>query len=159
MLLNNQQNFLLTLTLAMCLRIAPFPDVISLLNPDWVVLILIYWILALPYKTGIFSAWTVGLLTDVLTGRALGQYALIYAIIGYFSIQLYKRLRQFPLLQQSVFIFACLLFEHIMVFWIEKMQGPVQISPSFWLPVITGTLFWPFIYPCLDFVRSLGKNH
>ncbi len=158
MLLNNQQNFLLSIAFAMCLRIAPFPPLINLLNPDWILLILIYWLLALPYKTGVFSSWIIGLLTDVLTGRALGQYALIYAVVGYFSIKLYKRLRQFPLLQQSVFIFSCLLFEHLMLFWIENIQGPVQLSLSFWLPVITGTLIWPFIYPIMEFIRSFGQS-
>lgn len=111
----------------------------------------------LPYRKGVFHAWTIGLLTDVLMGRALGEYALIYAIISYFSIKLHKRLRQFPLLQQSVFIFACLLLAQLMVFLIENMQSPTVFSAAFWLPVLTGTLFWPLIHPVLHFIRSIGR--
>ncbi|MEY4767510.1 MAG: rod shape-determining protein MreD, partial [Pseudomonadota bacterium] len=65
----------------MSLRIAPFPQLIRIFNPDWVLLVLIYWTLALPYRRGVLTAWGIGLLTDVLTGRLLGEYALIYALI------------------------------------------------------------------------------
>lgn len=141
----------------MCLRIAPLPYPFSTLNPDWVLLIIIYWILSLPHKIGIFSAWTVGLFVDVLLGRMLGQYALIYAVIAYISLKLYKRLRQFPLLQQSIFICICLIFEHLMLFWIENLQSPIQISFTFWMPILTGTFFWPLIFPLLGFIRHLSN--
>lgn len=158
-MLNNHQNLVLTITFAMCLRIAPLPSAVVYLNPDWILLVLIYWSLALPYQQGVFNAWAIGLLTDVLTGRALGEHALIYALIIYICIKLHKRLRQFPLLQQTIFIFGCLLVAQVMIFWIESMRGVTRFSAASWLPVITGTLFWPFINPSLHFVRSLGKNN
>lgn len=73
--LNNTIGFfriLLTLILAMCLRIVPLSDDLALLNPDWVLLVLIYWSLYLPDRVGIFHAWIFGLFTDVLLGRMLG---------------------------------------------------------------------------------------
>jgi rod shape-determining protein MreD len=155
--LSNQQSFLLTICLAMCLRILPVPHLINVINPDWVLLILIYWTLMLPYRKGVFNAWSIGLLTDVLMGRTLGEYALIYAIVGYFCIKLHKRLRQFPLIQQSVFIFVCLLLAQILIFLIENIQSPTGFSAVFWLPVITGTVCWPLIHPALHFVRNIGR--
>jgi rod shape-determining protein MreD len=172
-MLSDYQNLIFTLVLAMCLRIAPFPQVISHLNPDWVLLVLIYWSLALPYQQGVVSAWVIGLLTDVLIGCPLGEHALIYSLIIYTSIMLHKRLRQFPLFQQMVFIFSCLLITQMMVFWLESMQGTTQIasvfggdtfkvtrhfSMSFWLSILTGTLVWPFINPVLHFIRFFGKS-
>jgi len=73
---------MLTIVMAMCLRIAPWPGFLSGINPDWVLLVLIYWTIAVPERIGIFHAWTVGLLTDVLTGRVFGQYALAFAPIS-----------------------------------------------------------------------------
>ncbi|MDI1277027.1 rod shape-determining protein MreD [Methylobacter sp.] len=144
---------MLTIVMAMCLRIAPWPSFLSGINPDWVLLVLIYWTIAVPERIGIFHAWTVGLLTDVLTGRVFGQYALAYTLIIYFCLILHKRLRQFPLPQQGLFIFFCLLFSQILLFWLKNIQHPAQLHTSFWLPVFTGTLCWPLIYTALRRVR------
>jgi rod shape-determining protein MreD len=156
MQINNHTVFfriLLTLILAMCLRIAPWPVEMAALNPDWVLLVLIYWSLAIPERVGIFHAWTFGLLTDVLTGRLLGQYALAYSLVIYICLKLHKRLRQFPLLQQGLFIFFCLLLSQLLLFFIKNLQHPAQLHASFWLPVFTGTLCWPLVHGVLRFVR------
>jgi rod shape-determining protein MreD len=133
---------ILTIALAMGLRIAPLPGALAAFNPDWVLLTLIYWSLAVPERVGIFHAWTFGLLTDVLTGRLLGQYALAYSLV-----------RQFPLIQQGLFIFFCLLLSQLLLFLIKNFQHPAQLHASFWLPVFTGTACWPLVYTVLRFVR------
>ena len=161
MRLNNYVGFfriILTLVLAMGLRIAPLPPSLAVLNPDWVLLVLIYWSLAMPERVGIFHAWTFGLLTDVLTGRLLGQYALAYSLIIYICLKLHKRLRQFPFLQQGVFIFFCLLLSQLLLFFIKNLQHPAQLHASFWLPVFTGTLSWPVVYAWLGFVSFFRRK-
>ena len=148
---------ILTLVVAMCLRIAPWPEEIAVFNPDWVLLVLIYWSLAAPEHMGIFHAWTFGLLTDVLTGRLLGQYALAYSLVIYLCLNLHKRLRQFPVIQQGLFIFFCLLLSQLLLFFIKNLLHPVQLHASFWLPVFTGTLCWPLIYTVLRYVRLFRR--
>lgn len=137
----------------MCLRIVPWSGTLELLNPDWVLLTLIYWSLALPERVGIFHAWTYGLLTDVLTGQSFGQHALAYSLIIYACLKLHKRLRQYALLQQGLFIFGCLLLSQLLFFFLKNLQHPVQITTDFWLPILTGTACWPLIYRALRYVR------
>lgn len=149
---------IVTIVLAMCLRIAPLPPTLAAFNPDWVLLTLIYWSLALPERVGIFHAWTFGLLTDVLTGRLFGQYALAYSLVIYICLKLHKRLRQFPLLQQGLFIFFCLLLSQLLLFFIKNLQHPAQLHGSFWLPVFSGTLCWPLVHTMLRFVRLKKRN-
>ncbi len=149
---------ILTIFLAMCLRIAPLPDTLAAYNPDWVLLVLIYWSLALPERVGIFHAWGFGLLTDILTGRLLGQYALAYSLVIYICLKLHKRLRQFPLLQQGLFIFFCLLLSQLLLFFIKNLQHPAQLQSVFWQPVVTGTLSWPLVHTLLRFVRLKKHN-
>lgn len=154
--MNNYYGFgkiLLSLIFAMCLRIAPLPPVLALFNPDWVLLTLIYWSLAAPERVGIFHAWTFGLLTDVLTGRLFGQYALAYSLVVYLCLKLHKRLRQFPLLQQALFIFCCLLLSQLLLFLVKNLLHPAQLHSTFWLPVITGTLCWPMVFTVMRFIR------
>jgi rod shape-determining protein MreD len=156
--LNNHQTFTLTLVLAMGLRVAPFPHFLAVINPDWILLVLIYWTLRLPYQTGVFTAWLVGLLTDVLMGRALGEYALIYAVLSYFTITGHKRLRQYPLIQQSGYVFGCLLFAQVLVFLLESVQSPTRFSVWHWLPVLTGTLLWPAVYKGLRLLSPIEST-
>lgn len=142
----------------MGLKILPLPDYLSRFNPDWVLLALIYWTLAMPEKIGVFTAWMVGVVVDVLTGRLLGQQALAYAIISYFSLKFHKRLRQYPVIQQSLFVFLCLLFSQMLTFWIENIYSITGFSLTFWLPVLSGTLFWPIVFSILRLVRSFAHT-
>lgn len=154
--MNNHYGFgriILTLIVAMCLRVAPVPGFLAIYNPDWVLLTLIYWSMAYPERVGIFHAWSFGLLTDVLTGRMFGQYALAYSLVIYISLLTHKRLRQFPLIQQSLFVFFSLLLSQLLLFFIKNIQYTAQLKPTFWLPVFTGTLCWPLVFTVLRFVR------
>lgn len=159
MLANKQaglQAYFVTILVAMSFKILPLPVMLSNINPDWVLLALIYWTLAIPEKLGVFNAWIVGLLVDVLTGRFLGQNALAYALISYACLKLHKRLRQYPVPQQSLFIFGGLLLSQVLSFWIESIQGSAKFTIAFWLPVFMGTLFWPLVYSVLRYIRQMG---
>lgn len=123
--------FAVTVAAAMVLRVMSLFPAMDIFNPDWVVLVLIYWAIALPERFGVFSAWAVGLLADVLTGRLLGQYALIYALICYFSINEHRRLRQFPIVQQCLWVFFCLLGSQCVVFGLESMRAATVCRWSF----------------------------
>ena len=150
--LNSRQSFgiyILTIILAMILRIAPWPHFIHIINPDWVLLVLIYWCLALPERVGVFNALIIGLLTDVLTGRMLGQYGLVYSLVSYICLKQQKRLYQFHPIQQCLFIFFVLLLSHMLIFWTENLQDPTVFHTSFWFPILTGTGSWPFVYVLL----------
>ena len=142
-----------SVVMAMSLNIAPWPQQVIVFNPDWLLLVLIYWTLAVPERVGIFNGFIVGLLTDVLTGRMLGQHALTYSLIAYMCLKLHKRLRQFPLIQQGLFIFLCLLISQLLIFWIENTQSATRFQTSFWLPIISGTLCWPLVYSLLRKLR------
>jgi rod shape-determining protein MreD len=149
--------FIVTIAAAMVLRVMSIWPGLDPFNPDWIVLVLIYWAIALPERFGVFAAWSVGLLADVLTGRLLGQYALIYALIAYFSIKEHRRLRQFPLIQQCVFVFFCLLGSQSIIFGMESMQAGNRLSLEYWYPVLTGTLMWPLVFSVLRYIRVVAR--
>ena len=130
----------------MALRILPLPARFETINPDWVLLVLLYWVMTTPDRIGIFNAWAIGLLVDVLTGRLLGQYALAYALTCYICIKIHKRLQYSALLQQAIMIFLILLLSQSLLFWTENIQSPTSFQIAFWLPVITGTICWPLVY-------------
>lgn len=157
---NNEQysqRYFLSMIVAMSLNILPLANVVKSLNPDWVLLILIYWTMAVPERIGVFNAWLLGIVVDVLTGRLLGMHGLIYALINYTCLIFHRRLRHYPIPQQTVFVFFCLLLSQVLVYWIENIQGTTGLGWVFWLPVLTGTLCWPFVFSGLRWFRLLGR--
>ncbi len=142
----------LTIIMAMAMTIISWPGSFAIAAPDWVLLTLLYWGLATPETASVGKAWLVGLLVDVLTGQLLGEYALAYAVAVYLSVKQHKRIRHYPVMQQSLIVFAILLLARILVFWIENIDH--QVMPlSFWLPVFTGSLVWPLVFIVLRKIR------
>jgi rod shape-determining protein MreD len=92
-----------------------------------------------------------------LTGHLLGQYALIYALISHLSITEYRRLRQFPLPQQCLFVLFSLLFGQSLLFGMESMQAANRLPIEFWYPVLTGALAWPLVFLVLRTIRVLAR--
>ena len=158
---NKQQplkGYFISLVLAMGLNIFPFSSYRKDLNPDWVLLTLIFWVLAIPERIGIFNALAVGLLVDALTGRVLGQHALVYVLIIYVCLVFHRRLRQYLLAQQAFSVFLCLLFSQIIEFMVEGIQGDTKFTLMFWMPVVIGTFFWPVIYALLGAVQIFKQT-
>jgi rod shape-determining protein MreD len=58
----------LSFFIAYLLAIVPFPEWAMNYRPEWVPMVLIYWVMALPYRIGIGSAWSAGLILDILEG-------------------------------------------------------------------------------------------
>lgn len=156
MLQNNPSTALVvavSLGVAMALRILPLPHGLFVYNPDWVLLFLIYWNMALPERVGVGYAWFVGLLTDVLTGRMLGQHALAYAVVAYFCVRLHRRLRLYPLSQQTLSALVFLLLSQLLISWTQNIRDSNAIGATYWLPSLTGALFWPMVFLMLRHVR------
>ena len=147
----------ISLVVAMVLSIVPFPFFVPVelgyLRPDWVALVLIYWIIALPHRIGFLTAWIMGLIMDVLLGNLLGQHALAFVVIAYISLNLYQRLRMFSVWQQALIVFAILGVNQLLNFWVESIAGLAQWSMWYLLPALSGALLWPWIFLMLRYLR------
>ena len=97
--------------LGLILQVFPLPQWADQLRPQWPLLILIYWSMALPERAGIFTALIVGLIVDGMLDDLLGQHALAYALAIYIVMTTYKRLRLTPMWQQAVAVFLLLMIE------------------------------------------------
>jgi rod shape-determining protein MreD len=143
----------LSLLLGFILTIMPLPEWAQTFRPLWVVLILIYWCLALPERVGVGVGWIAGLLLDVLTGSLLGQHALGLAVVAFLTLKLYRRVRVLPLPQQMFTVFVLLLVERLLTLWSAAVAGYATPSLWYWLTPMIGTLLWPWVYVILRDIR------
>ncbi len=142
---------LLTIVVSMILMIVPLPDAIRPFRPEWVLMTLLYWAMALPERVGIGFAWVVGLLMDVMLGGALGILAFSYALVIYLILNFHLQLRQYPLWQQALIVMSLALLVSI----IKVIFSPVVASWAIWGSALTSTLIWPFIYAILRKIRRV----
>lgn len=148
---------LVTLVIGMVLAVVPLPQgipaEIGFIRPDWVALILVYWVIALPHRVGMLSAWVTGVAMDVLLGSLIGQHALSYVIIAYIASNLYQRLRMFSVWQQALVVFALLGLNQLVNFWVESIAGLSDWSMWYLLPALSGALLWPWTFLLLRGLR------
>ena len=144
---------LVSFIVALGLTIMPLPDALELVRPEWIIMVLVYWVMALPDRIGVGIAWIAGLLLDVVRDALLGQYALTLALIAFIIISLHQRLRVFPLWQQALAIALLVILQYILVFWIKGLTGEL---PEFWkmqIPAASPVIFWPPVFLVLRQVR------
>lgn len=142
-----------TIIVALMLAIAPMPEAAQPFRPDWVLLTLIYWSMALPRGYGVGSAWLVGVVLDVAQGTLLGQHALALSAVAFITVRFHLQLRVFPLSQLTLTVAAMIGFYQFILFWINGVAGVSAPGASFWGPVISGTLLWPMVYVLLGTVN------
>jgi len=154
-LLKQQGGIVIILTIigALLLTELPLPAFIAPYQPEWLILVLIYWAMALPERVGVGIAWFTGLLVDVLRDTLLGQYALVFAITIFITLRLYQRIRNSPLRQQVISIFILMFIHTALVVWIKALAGANATFTMVLIPAITSSLFWPFIYFVLRNIR------
>ncbi|TVP90120.1 MAG: rod shape-determining protein MreD [Thioalkalivibrio sp.] len=150
---------LLSLLAALALAIVPLPDAIAPLRPDWVLLVLVYWGMAFPRRVGILVAFVTGLFLDVLHQHLLGQNALMLALAMFVVLQIYPRMRVFPVWQQAVVVASLVAITRLLQIWIQGAIGLPPGSIWYWSPVITSALLWPVVYHILRDARRRWLLH
>lgn len=142
---------LVTLFMAAWLEVLPLPDALEYVRPEWLAIVMVYWTIALPHRIGVVWAASVGLFQDVLLGAVLGQHALAMTLAVFIAQSSYKRMRVFPLPQQSAVVFMLIGVAVIASYIIQGMAGRAHLAPlTMLLSALSSAVFW---YPSFLVLR------
>jgi rod shape-determining protein MreD len=144
---------ILTLLIALIATIMPLPLSLDAFRPDWVLVVLIYWCLALPSRVNVISAGFVGLLLDVLLGSILGVHTAAMAVAIYIIAGNFQKIRNFSVWQQSLIVGVLSALYHLIVFWMQRFLTDAVFLPSYLYPVITTIILWPWVFLLLRKIR------
>lgn len=146
-----------SLTIALLLAVVRLPPeapaLLGWLRPDWVALVLLYWVMAIPQQVGMITAWVAGLFVDSMTGNLLGQHALALVFIAWAGLSLYERLRMYSLLQQAVIVFVTIGLAQLLDAGIHSLTRDAAMSPLLILPALVSALCWPPVFLLLRALR------
>ena len=146
----------ITFVIGFVLSALPLPDTIIDWRPCWLAMLLIYWCMALPERVGILSAWLLGLLFDVQQSFILGQHALGFIFLAYVIIKNHKRMRVYPLLQQSLVVCLYLLIFQAIMLLVMLLSGTITYTWLYWVPAFTSMLIWPWLF---IFMRDFRRRN
>lgn len=154
----HQNGWIISLTFiaGLLLTIIPVPLWAIVWRPEWLIMILAYWCLALPQRVGVVTGWSLGILQDVLSDTLLGQHALMLSLIAYVSVISHTRVRTFPLWQQSVGIGVVVAINQLLHVWIHGMLGHPPQDWTFFYPALVSMILWPWMFIIL---RDLRRNY
>lgn len=147
----------ISILIALILSIMPLPIALRPFWPDWVVLVVIYWAMALPHRVSIGTAWVVGFLLDILLGTVLGVNALGLAIVTFVVSSNFQKLRNFSVWQQAFLIGVFIALFHLIVFWINRFILNLQFSIEYVMPALTSAALWLWLFPLLRSYRRRFK--
>jgi len=148
----------LSLIIAMMLGVVHLPESwpawLGWLRPNWLLLVIFFWVIEVPHRTGLLAVWVLGLLVDVLYADPLGLNAFLLAAVTYIAWRFCERFRMYSVLQQCGIVFLLVLgLELVSVFIIglgsERVWG--------WQVVLTAVmsmLAWPFVFLLLLRIRT-----
>ncbi len=148
---------ILSLILALMLSILPLPAWAVWFRPEWVVLAVIYWVMALPDRVSVGSAWLAGLFLDAVNGTVLGEHALAMTIVAYLVLKFHRQIRVFPLWQQALTVAVLMILYSVTILWIQGFVGEPIPTLLYWSPVLTSAILWPWVFIILRNYRRRYK--
>ncbi|MGO1246367.1 MAG: rod shape-determining protein MreD [Oceanisphaera sp.] len=135
-----------SLLLALVLSILPLPELIAPFRPDWLLMALVYWSIALPHRANVGTAFFAGLLLDVLLGSVLGMHALALVIPTYLAASQFQRMRNYSVWQQSFVLGALAILNKLLVFWVAYMSRDIQLDYHYFWSIVSTMVFWPWVF-------------
>ena len=138
---------------ALLLLAAPVPMSWRGFIPDWPLLFLFYWVLALPNRVGVLLACMVGVLTDLLDGSPIGATAIGSVLAVLIILVSYQRIRQFDGLKQSLVMGLLVSLVHLVEQRLETFLGWQHVGTDFLIPATVSLLFWVPVRNGLRFLR------
>ena len=130
---------------------------LSLWQPQWLLLLLMYWGLQVSSRLGVLWAWLGGFFVDALLAEPLGLNGAIYAAMTYVLLRFRERILMYRPVQQAmlvlVFVAAAQIVRSLCLNFFNNQDWNV-------LPLTTAlasALLWPYVYKLLRALEPKGS--
>ena len=140
---------LITIILGLFISLITLP--LGYYAPEWMLLIVIYWAIAVPSNDKLFLAFLTGIIVDIVYGQVLGISSLFYVLL--IILRLYKSLRYMTIAQQAVVLFIFIFLKQDLLVWAYFIIDRNIDYQALLVGSIVSALIWPLIYYTLRLIR------
>ena len=130
-----------SLAAAFILNLLPWGQWVGV--PDFVALVLVFWNINQPRKVGIGVAFLMGLLMDVHDASLLGENALAYTLLSYFTITIHRRVLWFPVGTQALHVLPLLLLAQAVQLVVSLMVSGKYPHWYYFTESFVSAVLWP----------------
>ena len=148
---------LFTFIIALLLNMLPLPYQFKWLMPNWLVLVLIYWIIFVPELIGVMFTFVLGMVVDLLVGNLLGLTSLCLVPVAFFADRLGRRFRTFNMWQQFLVVIVLVSINHLIRLWFQLYINYPTSNINYWLTIPISIIAWPLVCGCLHLFRKVIK--
>jgi len=148
---------------AFIMQSLPWQDAMLLARPDFVLLVMLFWVINEPRMIGLGMAFMLGLLVDVNDSMLLGQHALAYVVAAFFAQSLRVRILSFPLPEQALHVLGLAALAALITLLLNLLLG--QDFPGWAIlasPPLTALAWFPLAlllnHPRLRATRRMGAS-
>lgn len=133
-----------SLAFAYLLSVLPWSGVWLLTRPDFVLLVLLFWVLHEPDSIGQGVAFALGLLMDVSDSMLLGQHALAYVVAVFGAQVLRVRILTFHIPEQTLHVMGITVATSAVMLLLNLLLGADFPGAAYFIsPVVTALLWAP----------------
>lgn len=135
----------LSLIVAFICYLLPWSGFGLLLRPDFVLVVLLYWMLRAPQLCNVGTAWMLGLVMDLASGSLFGQTALVYTVTSFFAVQYQRRLVLFNEWQQAGYVLLLLVLSQLIMLPLKLLSGGGLPDWAFFSASLSGLVLWQLL--------------
>lgn len=143
----------ISLLIALVIYVLPMPLEWRWYRPEWPLLVLFYWGLAIPHRVGILSASMTGFALDMIHGTAVGAMAVGCVVAMLVILLNYQRIRQFDSFLQTITLGLLVSLVLLIELWLHNLTGVGSTGLASMTSVPMSMLLWPVIRNVLRAVR------
>lgn len=144
---------LVSLFVALVLNVLPWSGWALKVRPDFVLLMLLYWVAHEPRNVGQTWGFALGLVMDVADSALLGQHALVYVVAIFLAQLLRIRILKLTVLEQALHMFGILLVAQLLYIGLNLSLGRDFAG----LALIMSPVFGAILWTPLDFLAKLPR--
>lgn len=134
-----------SLAAGLFLSVLPLPSELQPWRPEWLTLVLLFWVMHAPRWVGVWTGVLMGFLLDVLVATPLGLHASSLALVVYVGRMTQRWTGVFSIRQTSMLVLM-LIFGARLVRYIElSLLGQPADGLTYFLPAAASALIWPTV--------------
>ncbi len=149
----------LSIIVALVLSLIKLPIVVDNLVPNYVVMVVLYWVIVCPNKVNVGVGWFAGLLMDFLFGSTLGLHACAIAFMVWIIATQFKNIAFYSLLQKTIVVGIVNFIGQFILFWTEHIFGVVTVDYNFLWSCVSTLVLWPIVSGILSLTHSFNRNY